>query len=66
MPVDNQEQVDWYEASLRAVSKYDWFAGGFVWMLQLRDPPWKPEGSDLAADIRGQQADEVIKLWFGD
>lgn len=63
--VDNQEQVDWWEALLPVMAPYDWFDGGFAWSMQLSDPPWRPEVTPLAADLRGQPAEQAINLWYG-
>jgi len=44
---------------------YDWFKGLNVHMMQLRDPPWRPDGTPLAGDIRGQPTEQAIGLWYG-
>jgi len=65
LPVDEQEQADFYESCLTVMSQMDWFEGVFWW-------DWSPKiysSREEAAVNRGfnvylKKAEEVIKKWY--
>jgi len=63
--IDNQEQIDYYEAVLRSYAERTWMRGLFVWnttpgsQVYFEDPDL-----GLGADVQGQPVEDLIRLWF--
>ena len=58
-PLDRQEQIDYFEASFRNVSRY--FAGIAVWAYEV-----SPENElfDRAMDPRASNLTDLLRIWF--
>jgi len=58
-PVDNQEQIDWYESAFRYASRR--LSGVIVWTLNTspNSDVW-----EKGFDIRGKPVMDMIRIWF--
>ena len=62
--VDQNEQVNAYEALFRSVGRLPWFRGMFIWK-------WYPDSSRIAEDRiefspQNKEAEQVLKRWYSD
>ncbi len=62
--VDQDEQVNAYEALFRSVGRLPWFRGMFIWK-------WYPDSSRIAEDRiefspQNKEAEQVLKRWYSD
>ena len=63
-PVDQDEQVNAYEALFRSVGQLPWFRGLFIWK-------WYPNATRVTADRiefspQNKEAERVLKRWYAD
>ncbi len=63
-PVDQDEQVNAYEALFRSVGQLPWFRGLFIWK-------WYPNASRITEDRvefspQNKEAERVLKRWYSD
>jgi PKD repeat protein len=68
---DDQEQADFYEATMIAFSGREWFEGAFWWDWPLEDPEiWFDEVHSkwrypIGFDIWDKTAELVLREWYG-
>jgi len=60
---DNQEQVEFYEASLRVFSGRPWMDGLFVWDVMPSELVYYHDGLHTN-DFRGLPVEDMIRIWF--
>ncbi len=63
-PVDQDEQVNAYEALFRSVGQLPWFRGLFIWK-------WYPNASRITIDRiefspQNKEAEQVLKRWYAE
>lgn len=64
-PVSQQEQANFYESSLKVMSKEDWFLGFFWWDWSTKIYKTDEEASkDRGFNIYKKEAEKVIRKWY--
>lgn len=64
-PMSEEEQANFYESSLKVMSKRDWFEGYFWWDWSTKIYHTKEEAvKDRGFNIHLKQAEDVIKKWY--
>jgi len=62
--LDNQEQVDYYEASMRVLADRSWVTGLFIWSVSPDQPYYTSPELGIIQDFRGLPIDDLIRIWF--
>lgn len=64
MPIDEQEQSDFYESAMTATWDKDWFCGYFWWDWKAILPPIEKAKENRDFTIYGKKAEETLKKWY--
>jgi hypothetical protein len=64
LPVDEQEQSDFYESAMEATWDKDWFCGYFWWDWKAVIPPIEKAKENRDFTIYGKLAEQTLKKWY--
>lgn len=64
MPLDEQEQADFYESAMWSTWDKPWFCGYFWWDWKAKLPPIEKAHENRDFTIYGKQAENVLKKWY--
>lgn len=64
LPIDEQEQADFYETAMEATWDKEWFAGYFWWDWKVTLPPEEEMKNDRDFTVYGKLAEKVLKKWY--
>ncbi len=64
LPMDEQEQSDFYESAMAATWDKDWFCGYFWWDWKAILPPIEKAKENRDFTIYGKKAEETLKKWY--
>ena len=64
VPMDEQEQADFYEAALSTTWDKEWFSGYFWWDWKAKLPPIEKAKENRDFTIYGKQAEQVLRKWY--
>ena len=64
VPLDEDEQADFYESAMWATWDKPWFAGYFWWDWKAILPPEEKAHENRDFTIYGKKAEKVLKKWY--
>ncbi len=64
LPLDEQEQSDFYETAMEATWDIDWFAGYFWWDWKAILPSEEEAKKNRDFTIYGKMAEQTLKKWY--
>ena len=64
IPLDEQEQADFYESAMAASWDREWFCGYFWWDWKAKLPPIEKARENRDFTIYGKKAEEVLRAWY--
>ncbi|MGN0622314.1 MAG: glycoside hydrolase family 113 [Oscillospiraceae bacterium] len=64
LPLDEQEQADFYESAMWATWDKPWFSGYFWWDWQAVLPPIEKAKENRDFTVYGKLAEDVLKKWY--
>jgi len=64
VPMDEQEQSDFYETAMEATWDIPWFAGYFWWDWKAYLPPEEEMKQDREFTIYGKLAEKTLREWY--
>lgn len=64
LPIDEQEQADFYETAMEATWDKEWFSGYFWWDWKVTLPPEDEMKNDRDFTVYGKQAENVLREWY--
>jgi len=65
--VDNQEWVEYFEASLRVLSTRQWVEGAFAWSVTPSESiKYANEAAGTTHDLRVAPIEDLLRIWFYD
>lgn len=64
LPIDEQEQADFYETAMEATWDKEWFVGYFWWDWKVTLPPEEEMKNDRDFTVYGKLAEKVLKKWY--
>lgn len=63
--IDNQEQIEFYEASFRVFAERGWIKGAFLWSTGLKPPiTYINRLAGVTHDVRSRPLRDMIRIWF--
>lgn len=64
LPVQQEEQANFYRSALRVFWQEPWFAGFFWWDWSVRLYALEEAPQDQGFDIYGKPAEQVLRAWY--
>lgn len=64
IPLDEEEQADFYESAMWATWDQPWFAGYFWWDWKAILPPEKKAHENRDFTVYGKKAEKVLQKWY--
>jgi hypothetical protein len=64
VPLDGQEQADFYEAALSTTWDKEWFCGYFWWDWKAKLPPIEKAKENRDFTVYGKKAEQVLRSWY--
>ena len=64
LPIDEQEQSDFYDTAMEATWDTDWFSGYFWWDWKAILPPESEAKKNRDFTVYGKLAEQTLKKWY--